>query len=191
MLADGPIHYEMSSRVEAITSGGIGAFHTLVHRIGLVDEIDAHLHLLKVHLPYHESDHVLNITYNVLVGGQRLEDIEYQRQDATFLNALDAARLPDPTTAGDFTRRFDEDGISTLMDCINRSRTKLWNTRGRDLLREEALIDIDGTLAPTTGWHKQRNRSLLQRCLGIPPPGCLVSQYQGDPVPRKPAGQRA
>jgi len=121
----------------------------------LVDEIDAHLHLLKVHLPYHESDHVLNITYNVLVGGQRLEDIEYQRQDATFLNALDAARLPDPTTAGDFTRRFDEDGISTLMDCINRSRTKLWNTRGRDLLREEALIDIDGTLAPTTGWHKQ------------------------------------
>ena len=143
----------------------------------MVDEIDAHLHLLKVHLPYHESDHVLNITYNVLVGGQRLEDIEYQRQDATFLNALDAARLPDPTTAGDFTRRFDEDGISTLMDCINRSRTKLWNTRGRDLLREEALIDIDGTLAPTTGWHKQRNRSLLQRCLGIPPLGCLVSQY--------------
>ena len=30
-------------------------------------------------LPYHESDHVLNIAYNVLVGGQRLEDIELRR----------------------------------------------------------------------------------------------------------------
>jgi hypothetical protein len=155
MLSGGNVHYEMSSRVEAISSGGIGAFHTLVQRIGLPEELDKHLHLLKVHLPYHESDHVLNIAYNVLVGGQRLEDIEYQRQDVTFLNALDASRLPDPTTAGDFTRRFDEDEISTLMDCINRARTKLWKTRGRDLLRDEALIDIDGTLAPTTGWHKQ------------------------------------
>ena len=155
MISGGNIHYEMSSRVEAIGCGGIGAFHTLVQRIGLPDEIDEHLHLLKVHLPYHESDHVLNIAYNVLVGGQRLEDIEYQRQDVTFLNALDASRLPDPTTAGDFTRRFDEDGISTLMDCINRSRRKLWKTRGRDLLKDEALIDIDGTFAPTTGWRKQ------------------------------------
>jgi len=145
----------MSSRVEAINCGGIGAFHALVQRLGLPDEIDKSLHLLKVHLPYHESDHVLNIAYNVLVGGQRLEDIEYQRQDATFLNALDASRLPDPTTAGDFTRRFDEADIETLMECINRSRTKLWRTRGHDLLKEEALIDIDGTLAPTTGWHKQ------------------------------------
>jgi hypothetical protein len=144
----------MSSRAEAINCGGIGAFHTLAQRLGLIDEIDEHLHLLKVHLPYHESDHVLNISYNVLVGGQRLEDIEYQREDETFLNALNASRLPDPTTAGDFTRRFDVDDISTLMDCINRSRTKLWNVRGRDLL-EEALVDIDGTLAPTTGWRKQ------------------------------------
>ena len=125
MLSGGNVHYEMSSRAEAINCGGIGAFHTLAQRLGLIDEIDEHLHLLKVHLPYHESDHVLNISYNVLVGGQRLEDIEYQREDETFLNALNASRLPDPTTAGDFTRRFDVDDISTLMDCINRSRTKL------------------------------------------------------------------
>ena len=94
MLAGRNIHYEMGSRTEAIDCGGIGAFHTLVQRLGLPDEIDEHLHLLKVHLPYQESDHVLNIAYNVLVGGQRLEDIDYQRQDVTFLNALDASRLP-------------------------------------------------------------------------------------------------
>ena len=99
MMSGGNIHYEMSGKAEAITCGGIGAFHHLVRRVGLVKEIDRHLHLLKVHLPYHESDHVLNIAYDALVGGQRLEDIELRRQDATFLNALGAQRLPDPTTA--------------------------------------------------------------------------------------------
>jgi len=151
MLSGSNVHYAMSARSEAITCGGIGGIHQLVQRIGLVDEIDRKLDLLKVHLPYHESDHVLNIAYNVLVGGQRLEDIEYQRQDATFLKALGASRIPDPTTAGDFTRRFSGDDIKTLMDCINRTRAKIWKIRGGDLLKEEALIDIDGTFAPTSG----------------------------------------
>jgi len=48
-----------------------------VQRLGLVAEIDQNLKLLKVHLPYHESDHVLNLAYNVLVGGERLEDMNY------------------------------------------------------------------------------------------------------------------
>jgi hypothetical protein len=102
------IHYEMAQRVGAVPCGGIGAMHLMVQRMGLVEDIDRNLHLLKVHLPYHESDHVLNIAYNILAGGVRLEDIEQRRQDENFLNGLDAQRIPDPTTAGDFTRRFDQ-----------------------------------------------------------------------------------
>ena len=154
MMSGGNIHYEMSGKAEAITCGGIGAFHHLVRRVGLVKEIDRHLHFLKVHLPCHESDHVLNIAFNALVGGQRLEDIELRRQDATFLNALGAQRLPDPATAGDFTRRFRPSDIETLMDCINRVRTRIWKKRARGELKE-ALIDIDGTLATTLGERKQ------------------------------------
>jgi len=104
---------------------------------------------LKRHLPYHESDHVLNIAYNVLVGGMRLEDIELRRNDENFLNSLGADRIPDPTTAGDFTRRFCPDDIETLMECINVSRQRVWGKSFKEL--EEAYIDIDGTLAPTTG----------------------------------------
>ena len=78
--------------------------------------------MLKVHLPYHESDHVLNLTYYILAGGQRLEVIELRRQDENFLNGLGAQRIPDPTTAGDFTRRFSEPDILALQECINRAR---------------------------------------------------------------------
>ena len=114
MLKASNIHYEMAERVQAVSCGGIGAMHLMVQRLGLVEDINQHLKLLKVHLPYHESDHVLNIAYNILAGGVRLEDIELRRQDENFLNGLGAQRIPDPTTAGDFTRRFDAEDILRL-----------------------------------------------------------------------------
>lgn len=115
-------HYEMAQRVQAVNCGGIGAMHLMVQCLGLVEDIDRNLKLLKVHLPYHESDHVLNIAYNILVGGMRLEDIEQRRQDENFLNGLNAQRISDPTTVGDFTRRFKEADIMALQECFNRSR---------------------------------------------------------------------
>ena len=114
MLKASHIHYEMAERAHGINCGGIGAVHLMVQRLGLLDDIDRNLTLLKVHLPSHESDHVLNISYNILAGGVRLEDIELRRQDENFLNGLDAQRIPDPTTAGDFTRRFDEGDLLQL-----------------------------------------------------------------------------
>jgi hypothetical protein len=148
------IHYEMADKAQGVSYGGIGAIHQMVQRIGLVKEIDEHLELLKTHVPYHESDHVLNITYNVMLGGVRLEDIELRRNDEVFLNALGAQRIPDPTTAGDFTRRFKEADIGTLMECINTARKRVWKKRGRNLLKD-AVIDSDGTLAETTGECKE------------------------------------
>ena len=106
MLRATNIHYEMAGRCRGVTCGGIGAIHLLAHKLGLPAEIDRRLHLLKRHLPYHESDHVLNLAYNSLLDGVRLEDIELRRNDEAFLDGLGAERIPDPTTSGDFTRRF-------------------------------------------------------------------------------------
>jgi len=154
MLAGGNVHYEMGEKGQGLACGGIGAMHQMAQRIGLVKTIDETLELLKVHAPYHESDHVLNITYNVMVGGVRLEDIELRRQDEVFLNALNAQRLPDPTTAGDFTRRFKEKDVVTLMEAINTTRKRVWRKRARRRLKD-AWIDMDGTLAQTHGECKE------------------------------------
>ena len=116
------VHYEVSAQAAAMSCGGIAAVHRLVTKLGLVEEIDERLKLLKVHLPYHESDHVLNLAYNVMCGGTRLEDIERLRHDEAYMNALNAKLIPDPTTAGDFTRRFTEADVIGLMDCINAVR---------------------------------------------------------------------
>ena len=124
------LQYEHSDRVRGLASGGIGAMHRLAQSTGLVDAIDRHVAVLKVHLPYHESDHVLGIAYNVLCGGTCLQDIERRRQDEVYLDALGAQRIPDPTTAGDFCRRFDEPAIEALQTAINGFFTDLSTAPG-------------------------------------------------------------
>jgi len=154
MFTASNIHYEIGERDRGIAHGGIGTFHALARRLGLIEAIDQRLVLFKFHLPYHESDHVLNLAYNSLCGGTCLEDIELRRNDEAFLDALGARRIPDPTTAGDFCRRFDETAIRSLQQAFHDTRLKVWAEQP-DAFFDQANIDMDGTLVGTTGSCKQ------------------------------------
>ena len=155
VIKGGNTRYEMSDRVRAIDCGGIGAIHCLAQNLGLVDAINRNLVVFKRHHPYWESDHVLNIAYNVACGGTCLDDIELRRNDTTYLDALGTPRIPDPTTAGDFTRRFDEQHVRALMDAVNEIRPQVWKMGLSKQQREEAIIEMDGVIAPTTGECKE------------------------------------
>lgn len=154
MMTATNIHYEMAERTQGLSAGGIGAMLLLARTVGLIDEIDRNLHLLKRHLPYHESDHVLNIAFNILAGGEVIEHLELRRKDEVYLNALGAERIPDPTTAGDFCRRFAESDVLTLMDAFNQVRMRVWAQQPAKFF-EEAIIDADGALVPTDAECKQ------------------------------------
>jgi hypothetical protein len=155
MLTTGKINYEVGDRVEATAYGGIAAIHQMAVALGLPEAINDALSLLKVHMPYHESDHVLNMAYNVLTGGRTLQQIERLRHDVAYMNALGATLIPDPTTEGDFCRRFTEPSIVALMDAINEVRVRLWKSRCRSLFGPVAYIDVDGTIVPTDARRKR------------------------------------
>ena len=149
MMTATNIHYERADRVRGLSAGGIGAILLLAQKIELDKEIDRTLHLLKRHLPYHESDHVLNIAFNLLAGGKRIEHLELRRNDEVDLDALGADRIPDPTTAGDFCRRFSSEAdVLTLLDAINESRLRVW-ARQPGAFLDEAILDADGTIVET------------------------------------------
>lgn len=148
------IHYEVSERDGGMIYGGIGTMHLLARKIGLIDAIDNHLHLLKIHKPYHESDHVLNLAFNALCDATCMQDIELRRNDENYLNALGAKRIPDPTTEGDFCRRFTSPDILNLIDIINAVRLRVWAQQPDDFF-ECARIDADGTITETTGEFKE------------------------------------
>lgn len=154
MLTAGNIHYQIADRSRGLAYGGIGAIHLLAKQTGLAKAIDAKLHLLKRYLPYHESDHVLNIAYNILCNGDCLEDLERLRNDEVYLDALGAQRIPDPTTEGDFCRRFTRRDVETLMRTINTVRLGVWKQQPEEFF-EQAIIDVDGMIAETTGECKE------------------------------------
>jgi hypothetical protein len=128
----------------------VGVVHEVARHSGLVEAIDSEVEVLKVHLPYHESDHVLNIAYNVMCGGRYLEDLETRRYDEGYQVALGATRIPDPTTAADFCRRFRREHIESLMGAVHEARLQVWSSQPKQFF-EEAIIDVDSTIVPTTG----------------------------------------
>ena len=154
LFRDRNIHYELGDKTQGLHAGGLGALQLLVQRLGLADAIDRNLHLLKRHLPYFESDHVLNLAYNLLAGGRCLQDLELLRGNETYLDVLGTPRIPDPTTAGDFLRRFRAADIDALQRALNDTRVQVWQ-RQPAAFREHAVIDADGTLVGTTGACKQ------------------------------------
>jgi hypothetical protein len=150
----GNVRYEMGARVQAIGCGGIGAMHTVVRGLGLDRAINERVRVLKFHAPYFESDHVLNLAYNILTDGECPEDIERLREDEAYMDALGAERIPDPTTAGDFCRRFDEATIVELQETINDVRERVWERQDESFF-EQAVVDVDATIAETDGECKE------------------------------------
>jgi hypothetical protein len=154
VLRGGNCHYEMAGRTRALAFGGIGAIHQLARKLELDRQINREVRLLKIHNPYHESDHVLSLAYNVLCGGTCLEDLELRRRSAEYMDVLGARSIPDPTTAGDFLRRFDEPALIALMEVFNDVRERAWAGQPAAFF-ERAVVDIDATVAPTLGQCKQ------------------------------------
>jgi len=154
MLNGGNTAYELAQKTSGTAYGGVADIHAFAKKIGLPKRIDDALHLFKVHLPYHESDHALNLAYNALCGGTCLEDIELLRNDESFLNSIGAERVPDPNTAGDFCRRFDPYHIDRLQDAFDQVRLDIWQEQDNGLF-DQATIEMDGTIVETTGQCKE------------------------------------
>jgi hypothetical protein len=207
------VQHEHADPARALECGGIGAVHRLARQTGLLEAIDAHVRVLKVHLPYHELDHVLGMAYNVLCGGTCLQDIELRRQNEVYLDALGAQRIPDATTAGDSCRRFDEAAIEALHTAVNETRVRVWRAQPEAFF-DEAVVDADKTIAETTGqckkgmdiayngmWRIARTKALSpgpsqsrgarQRPQLLAPPGPCPVESTADPLLRLQAGRRA
>lgn len=147
-------HIEVSSRVRATKCGGMALVHRFVRQLGFAEAIDRSVSVLKNHCPYRESDHVQTLIYNILCGGRTLDDIEHLRNDESFLDGIGAQRIPDPTTAGDFLRRFQRGDIDDFMEAINEVRKSVWS-KVPATAKGLAILDIDGTIAETTGECKE------------------------------------
>ena len=154
MIRPATPQYELAGRTVATAYGGIGLVHQLVQELKLPQAINSRLHLFRQYRPYHESDHVLSLAYNALCEGQTLDDLEVRRQDEAFLDLLGAERIPDPTTAGDFCRRFRPESLEALQAAFDDARRRIWAQQPSGFF-DEARIEADGTMVETGAECKQ------------------------------------
>lgn len=154
MLNPGTIVYEVSDKIRGVSYGGLGLVQQLVKTVGLAEALDQGVTVFKRHQPYHESDHILSLIYNVSSGGTRLQDVESRRENGGYLEAVGAEKIPAPSTAGDFLRRFSEGDVLDLMEAVQGPRLKVWGWQAESFF-ERAELDIDGTIAPAWGESKE------------------------------------
>jgi len=148
------VRFDLAGRASGTAYGGVGLMRQLVDRLELPRRIDERLCLFERYLPYHESDHVLSLAYNALCAGACLEDLELRRQDEAYLNLLDAERIPDPTTAGDFCRRFKRHHLNALQGAYDEARMQVWSEQPKEFFAQ-ARIEADGTLVATDAECKE------------------------------------
>jgi hypothetical protein len=157
------LHLEVAERSTVTPYGGLALAAAFLRRFRVAQAIDERVHLLKLHLPFHESDHVLAQALNLYVGGECLEDQAALQHDPGVLRLLGACRLPDPTTAGDFLRRFEEHrnpaALSGLRAAIDAVQEAVWAKRARPRRRrrqgEWAVVDLDGHTKELCGLQKE------------------------------------
>ena len=154
MIRPSATKVELAEKQQAVHCGGIGVIMQMIKQLDLRKHINAAAPVFKVHAPYDEADHVFNIALNLLAGGTCLEHLELRRNDEAYLDALGAERIPDPTTAGDFCRRFSSVGLLQWMQGVNRARRTVWKQQPDDFF-DQATIEADGTMVETYGEKKQ------------------------------------
>ena len=147
---------EIDQRSEVTPYGGLSLFSAFVRRFQIAQQLDDGVQLFKVHLPYHESDHILAIAANLFVGGTCLEDQANLQHSEAVRRMLGAVRIPDPTTAGDFLRRFDGPGLVAL----RRAHDELGRRVGCAVRRRRGklplcTVDLDGHYKLLYGVQKE------------------------------------
>ena len=154
MIRPSQTKLELAEKQQAVGCGGIAVIMQMIKNLRLRQFISQSAGVLKIHLPYDEADHIFNIAMNLLAGGTCLEHLEHRRNDEAYLDALGAERIPDPTTAGDFCRRFSDLKLLEVMQGINRARQNVWKQQ-HDSFFDQATIEADGTMVETGAEKKQ------------------------------------
>ncbi len=142
-------------RSEVSPYGGLALAAGLARHLGLPRLLDDRLSVLKRHLPYTEADHVLAQTYNLFVGGTCLEDLANLQGSEAVRRMLGACRLPDPTTAGDFLRRFGPQDLDALDEAIDEAQERVWRRRYGRRRAPVAIVDLDSHIHEVYGVQKQ------------------------------------
>jgi len=135
---------------------GLSLFYAMAQTLNIPGNLDKHVKVKERDSGYPESEHILALAANAFVGGDFLDDLEALREDTAIKLAIGRKDIPDPTTAGDFCRRFKLGHILQINKALVETYKEVYQLRLRqkkDVV--ELTIDVDAKVHEVYGGNKQ------------------------------------
>jgi len=153
-LATGPKHtVRLEVTDEALTvHTGLSVFYAMAEALEIPRILDDRVKVKQRESGYPESEHILALAANAFVGGDYLEDLEALREDVAIQRVIGRKDLPDPTTAGDFCRRFTLGHLLQLNRAFADMEQRVYEHRP-EVTRW--TIDVDAKVHEVYGEKKQ------------------------------------
>jgi hypothetical protein len=131
---------------------GLSLFYAMAEALDIPKILDQHVHVKERAAGYPESEHILALSANAFVGGDFLDDLEALREDVAIKKAIGREEIPDPTTAGDFCRRFSLGHLLQMNKAFTEILQRVYTRRAQI---SRWTIDIDAKVHEVYGEHKQ------------------------------------
>ena len=172
-----PIKFLFSERNNLTCLGGVALLQKFALALGVPECLNSHLHLLRRHKPYFESDFILTLAHTLYFGGNSIQDTEYLQNSPAFQTLVGAERVPDPTTTGDFLRRFDSASLACFVLAIDELRFRVWDRLPKRHF-EVGTVDLDPTIKPVYGASKEKADFTYTREWGYRPLLVSLAEFQ-------------
>lgn len=144
---------------------GVVLMRDFVSKLGVPDVIDAEVAVKERERGYPESEHIMSLCWNAILGGDCLRDLNVLRGDAGVAELIGVESILAPTTAGEFLRQFQMGDLADLRRVQRRvaERVRPLQTRNR------VTLDLDASLYEQGSERKQGSRMHYQGQVGYYP----------------------
>jgi hypothetical protein len=131
---------------------GLSLFYAMAEALEVPRILDQRVHVKERQRGYPESEHILALAANAFVGGDYLDDLEALREDIAIQKAIGRKEIPDPTTAGDFCRRFTLGHILQMNQAFAEIQAQVYQRR-KEITAW--TIDVDAKVHEVYGAKKE------------------------------------
>jgi len=132
---------------------GLSLFYAMAETLEIPRILDEQVKVKERESGYPESEHILALAANAFIGGDYLDDLEALREDVAIQRAIGRRDIPDPTTAGDFCRRFTLGHILQLNRAFAKIEREVYKRRREKIT--SWTIDVDAKVQEVYGAQKE------------------------------------
>ena len=134
--------------------GGLGLICQLAHQLQFHQKVDEQVGVLKIQQGYRESDHLFHLLSSIVAGASCIEDLQRLQEDEVYKQLAGVDTVTDPTTIGDFLRRFERGDLNDLKEATWQMREAAWDKAGKKL-PEQVAADLDSVVKEVYGNCKE------------------------------------